>query len=57
MVSAESVERGQVLVRVPKALMMTLDTAKLCPLSGALVQEAELTEWQVLKGLVIKGRI
>ena len=48
MVCGEDVQRGQVLVRVPKALMMTLDTAKQCPQCGALVTEAGLNEWQVL---------
>lgn len=47
MITEEHVIRGQVLVQVPSSVMMTWDTARESPLCGAVVKEAELTEWQV----------
>ena len=47
MVTEEHVLRGQVLVQVPSAVMMTWETAKQSPHCGKVVTEAGLTEWQV----------
>ncbi|KAG2447665.1 hypothetical protein HYH02_007581 [Chlamydomonas schloesseri] len=44
----EPVRRGQVLVRVPRALLMNADTARGSAGCGRLIAEAGLNEWQAL---------
>ncbi|KAG2423002.1 hypothetical protein HXX76_015600 [Chlamydomonas incerta] len=44
----EPVRRGQVLVRVPRPLLMNADTARGSAACGRLVAEAGLNEWQAL---------
>lgn len=47
MVTEELLDRGSVLVKVPRRLLMTLLTAQASPDYGELIVSAGLNEWQV----------
>ncbi|EFJ52648.1 hypothetical protein VOLCADRAFT_120141, partial [Volvox carteri f. nagariensis] len=48
LVADEPVRRGQILVRVPRRLLMSQDTARASEACGRTVREAGLNEWQSL---------
>ncbi|MEW5299247.1 MAG: hypothetical protein WDW36_002280 [Sanguina aurantia] len=48
MVTEELLDRGSVLVKVPRRLLMTLTTAQASPEYGTLIVSAGLNEWQAL---------
>lgn len=50
MVAGAAVGKGQVLVRVPRTLMMTAESAAADPEYGELAGGSGLTEWQVGEG-------
>jgi hypothetical protein len=47
MVTSQPVEQGAPLLAVPRALLMSAETARASPICGALIQRAGLDDWQV----------
>ena len=48
MVTESPVPKGAPLLAVPRALLMSADTARDCPVCGPLVEAAGLDDWQAL---------
>ncbi|GIL78941.1 hypothetical protein Vretimale_207 [Volvox reticuliferus] len=48
LVACEPVRRGQILVRVPRHLLLSAETARACHICGRTIHEAALNDWQSL---------